>query len=110
MDIAFDIEVDPDVRLVSKLVDSVADDFDLFTGPDACAGPEVAVTDLNAFIDSDDSVVGSFVSDGARYHERDLKDIVDVLLNLLPSASLGRFPTSRLMRQVKSKLADDVED
>ena len=36
------------------------------------------------------TVVGAFVSDGAR----DLKDIVDGLLNPPPSASLGKFPTS----------------
>ena len=93
-------------------VDFVADDYDPFTGLDACAGPEAAVADLNhsidsdALIESDDSVVGSFVSDGAR----DLKGIVDGLLRPPPSASLGRFTTSRLMRQVKPKLVVDSSD
>ena len=100
-----DLEVGPDLRLISKLAESVAEDFAPFTGLDACAGPESAVTDLNAVIDSDDSAVGSFVSGGARCHERDLKDIVDGLLNQPPSASLGRIPTSQVMRQVKSKAA-----
>ena len=42
---------------------------------------------------------------GAMCHERDLKDIVDGLLNPPSSESLGSFPTSRPMRQVKPKLA-----
>ena len=63
-----------------------------------------AFIDSDALIDSDDSVAGSFVSDGAR----DLKDIVDGLLNSPPSASLGSFPTSRLMMQVKLKLAEII--
>ena len=43
-------------------------------------------------------------------HERDLKNIVDGLLNSPPSASLGRIPTSRLMRQVKPKLVGDDDE
>ena len=69
------------------------------------------VTDLDAhllypFTDSDARVIGPYIADGSSGPERDLKDIVDIMLNPPSSASLGRFPTSRLMRQVKRKLAN----
>ena len=38
---------------------------------------------------------------------QELKDIVDNLFRSLPNASLGRFPTSRLTKQVKPKLPED---
>ena len=40
---------------------------------------------------------------------QELKDIVDNLFRSPPSASLGRFPTGRLTRQVNPKLAEDVD-
>ena len=97
--------VDPDVRLVKKLVDSVTD-FDARTGPEAY------VTDFDAFICSDSPFIDSDahidVDAAVIDHDRDLKTIVDGLLYSPPSASLGRFPTSRPLRQVRPKLADVI--
>ena len=61
-------------------------------------GPDSPVIDSDARIDVDALVID---------HDRDMKDIVDGLLNSPLSASLGRFPTSRLMRQVMPKLVVD---
>ena len=63
-------------------------------------------TDLDAFICTESFVTGSYLSD----QQRDLKDIVDGLLSSLPSGSLGKFPTSRLMMQVKPKLVEANDD
>ena len=45
-------------------------------------------------------------ADGAGGPDRDLKEIVDSMLNPPPRACLARFPTSRPMMQVNPKLAD----
>ena len=93
--------IDPDAKAVAKLADH-------FTDSDAHTGPAATFTDSDALIDLDlsstdlDAHIGVPVID----HNRDLKYIVDSLLDSPPCASLGRIPTSRLMRQVKSKLVD----
>ena len=74
--------------------DSVNGHSDNFTGLDACAGSQAPVTDFDAFIDIHASVIDPYISDGDRFHERDLKDIVDGLLNTPPRSSLGIFPTN----------------
>ena len=105
-------EVDPDGDLTG-LDASV-------TGSDALTG-FAALADLDAFSDFaaltglDDFSAYDAVIDhdhvplrrcGVSDHQSDLKNIVDSLLDSPPRASLGRIPVSRLMRQVKSKLAD----
>ena len=58
------------------------------------------------FVGSDASIIDLYDADGASGPKRNLKEIVDSMVNPPPSASLGRFPTSRPMRQAKPKLAD----
>ena len=67
---------------------------------------EAPVIDVDAFIGPDYFVTGSYISD----QQHDLRDIVDGLFNSPPSASLGRFPTRRLMRQVKPNLVEVNDD
>ena len=88
-------DVDPDGDALTA--------FDALTPFDAFTDLE-ALTNVDAFTDLDHPVIDS-------EHQRDLKHIVDSLLARSPSASLDRFPTSRLMRQVKPKLVvDDPKD
>ena len=82
--------------------DACATDLDALGDPDYSVATFDAPTHLNVPINPDCSVADLYISE----HQRDLQNMVDGLLTLPPSASLGRIPTSRLMRQVKSKLAD----
>ena len=95
---------DLDATSVSKIVDPVFGHSNPFTGLDVCAELEAPVTDFVAFIGPDSFVTGYYISD----QQRDLKDIVGGLVNSPPGASLGRFLTSRLMRQVKPKFAESM--
>ena len=65
-------------------------------------------------VDAPDPSTSALVSEDPmplrRCGQSDLKDIVDGMLAIPPSASLGRIRTSRLSRQVKPKLAEDIDD
>ena len=89
-------EVDPDGDVAG--LDACVTGFDALTGLAALTDFDAftdleALTDFDAFTSPDHSVVDPD-------HQRDLKHIVDSLLIPLASASLGRFLSSRLMRQV----------
>ena len=74
----------------------------------ALSGLQAPVTDFDAITGSEASVIDSYTPDcGGPGLE--LKKIVDDMLIPPHRASLGSLPTSRLMRQVKPKLAD-VDD
>ena len=73
----------PGPASVLSFVDSVAGS----EAPAIVAGSEAPVIDFDAFTVSDASVIDPYISDGARCHERDLRDIVNSLLTLPPSAS-----------------------
>ena len=64
-------------------------------------------SDLEAATEIDARVTDHDVPDCS--HSTDLKDIVDGMITPTPSVSLGRFPTSRLTRQVKPKLTEDID-
>ena len=92
------MEDDPDGDAAHVVgLDASVTEFDAFIGPDSPFIDFDAHIDFDARVDVDAPVID---------HDRDLKSIVDDLLNLPPSASLGRFPTSRLARQVRAKLVD----
>ena len=67
---------------------------------------DAPVTYVDAYIQSEACVIGADGFDA----DQDLRDIVDDIFCSPPSASLGSFPTSRLTRQVKPKLAESPED
>ena len=67
---------------------------------------DVPATCVDAHIQSEAPVIGVDCLDA----DQDLRKIVDDMFCSPPSASLGRFPTSRLTRQVKPKLAEVPED
>ena len=75
---------------------------------DALTGLQAPVTDFGAIAGSETAVIGDDMFNA----DRELQNIVDDMFGSPPSAILGRFPTSRLMRQVKPKLAevDDPDD
>ena len=87
-----------------------SNNLDAVTGFDAFADLAApiefgAFTGSNVVIGPDHSVNNPY---GTRCNSADcdLGDIVDRLFRSSPSASLGRFPTSRLTRQAKPKLAE----
>ena len=71
--------------------DACATDVDALADPDYSVAEFDAPNHLDAPIDADCSVADLYISE----HQRDLQTIVDGLLTLPPSASLGRIPTSR---------------
>ena len=75
---------------------------------DAPTELQAPVTDFGAITGSEVSVIDSYTPDIVG-PDLELTKIVDELLTTPHSASLGSFPTSRPMRQVKPKLAD-VDD
>ena len=70
------------------------------TGIDAHFGSEVSITDFDALAGSESPVISADTFDA----DRELQKIVDDVFNPPPSASFGRFLTSRLTRQAKRKL------
>ena len=114
---------DPDFTALYDLLglEAPVTKFDAITGFDA-------VSDVAAFSASDgftnadvltgfDAATG-FDSANSQCKEeqsssasplQELKDIVDGMITPTPSVSLGRFPTSRLMRQEEPKLTEDID-
>ena len=81
------------------------------TDVDALTGLQARVTDFDAITGSEVAVIESYTPDCGG-PDFELKKIVDDMLTTPHSASLGKFHTSRPMRQVKPKLmdVDDLDD
>jgi len=105
---------DPDFAAMCNLLGFNVD------GPVAPLNKSDAVTGFDAFTNFD-AITGSddLAPTSAQLSElpmplrrcgqSDLKDIVDGMFLPTPSVSLGRFPTSRLMRQEEPKLTSDID-